>query len=186
MTLSSSLPSINNVRRAPVCLTSESITTTSSWLTAALHPKVRPGKITGPLKRRNVSCLCSRRLAVSEDQDRGEVLERPHSTPPCCAVETPDHDDLPLTPARPGKGPYWAFASPITKAHMCNHFQDGWSTPVTPSSHQSPRSGLSQTLRAGSAPPELALRNWTFSVFQVSFLVINKPRTQMSTHSWDT
>lgn len=69
---------------------------------------------------------------MSEDQDCGEVLGRPHSTPPCYAVETPAHDDLPLTPARPGKGPYWA----ITKAHMCNHFQDGWSTPVTLSSHQ--------------------------------------------------
>lgn len=49
---------------------------------------------------------------MSKDQDRGEVLGRVHSTPLCRAVETPDHDDLPLTPGRPGKRPSWAFASP--------------------------------------------------------------------------
>lgn len=68
LTLSSSFSSINNTRRAPACLTPESITTTSSWMTAALHPNVKPGKITGPLKGRNVECLCSRRRAASKDR----------------------------------------------------------------------------------------------------------------------
>lgn len=111
MTLSSSFSSINNVRRAPACLTSESISATSSWVTAVLHPKVRPGEITGPLKRRNVQGLCSRRWAVSTDGDHGEVLHRAHSTLPRCALGTLDHNDLPLTPVRPGEGPYWASAS---------------------------------------------------------------------------
>lgn len=49
---------------------------------------------------------------MPKDQDHGEVLGRAHSAPLCWVVEPPDHDDLPLTPVRPGKRPYWAFASP--------------------------------------------------------------------------
>lgn len=47
---------------------------------------------------------------MSKDGDRREVLDRAHSLP-CCVEGTPDHDDLTLTPMRPGKGPHWASAS---------------------------------------------------------------------------
>lgn len=47
---------------------------------------------------------------MSKDGDRREVQDRAHSLP-CCAEGTPDHDDLTLTPMRPGKGPHRASAS---------------------------------------------------------------------------